>query len=139
MQLFSVQGVLIWYLPVSVSLSSMHICSHHNFLELQVLYVPPPDAQGRHEILRIHTRKMKLGEDVSLGEIAERTELFTGADLEGLCREAGMAALRADLSASSIHKAHFEAAIRSLRPSLTKAEVDEYAAAAIHGSSARKN
>lgn len=104
-----------------------------------VLYVPPPDAQGRHEILRIHTRKMKLGEDVSLGEIAERTELFTGADLEGLCREAGMAALRADLSASSIHKAHFEAAIRSLRPSLTKAEVDEYAAAAIHGSSARKN
>ncbi|EMS48171.1 Cell division control protein 48-like protein B [Triticum urartu] len=49
-----------------------------------VLYVPPPDAQGRHEILRIHTRKMKLGEDVDLGEIAERTELFTGADLEGL-------------------------------------------------------
>lgn len=84
-----------------------------------VLYVPPPDVQGRHEILRIHTRKMKLGEDVDLVKIAECTELFTGADLEGLCREAGMAALREDLSANSIHKAHFEAARRSLRPSLT--------------------
>jgi len=37
---------------------------------------------------------MKLGEDVDLWKIAECTELFTGADLEGLCREAGMAALR---------------------------------------------
>ncbi|KQJ83384.1 cell division control protein 48 homolog B isoform X1 [Brachypodium distachyon] len=104
-----------------------------------VLYVPPPDVQGRHEILRIHTRKMKLGEDVDLVKIAECTELFTGADLEGLCREAGMAALREDLSANSIHKAHFEAARRSLRPSLTKAEIDEYAAAAIHGLSTRKH
>jgi len=40
---------------------------------------------------------MKLGEDVDLWKIAECTELFTGADLEGLCREAGMAALREDL------------------------------------------
>lgn len=104
-----------------------------------VLYVPPPDVQGRHEILRIHTRKMKLGEDVDLVKIAECTELFTGADLEGLCREAGMAALREDLSANSIHKAHFETARRSLRPSLTKAEIDEYAAAAIHGLSTRKH
>ena len=82
---------------------------------------------------------MKLGEDVDLTKIADRTELFTGADLEGLCREAGMLALREDLTASSIQKAHFEAAVRSLKPSLTKAEVDEYAAAAIHGPSTRKH
>jgi SpoVK/Ycf46/Vps4 family AAA+-type ATPase len=82
---------------------------------------------------------MELGEDVDLGKIAERTELFTGADLEGLCREAGMLALREDITASSIDKAHFEAAVRSLKPSLTKPEVDEYAAAAIHGPSTRKH
>ncbi|KAK1642626.1 hypothetical protein QYE76_060431 [Lolium multiflorum] len=104
-----------------------------------LLYVPPPDVQGRHEILRIKTRKMKLGEDVDLWKIAERTELFTGADLEGLCREAGMLALREDLTAPSIDKAHFEAAVRSLKPSLTKAEVDQYTAAAIHGPSTRKH
>ncbi|RLM73814.1 hypothetical protein C2845_PM15G13230 [Panicum miliaceum] len=74
----------------------------------KVLYVPPPDVEGRYEILHIHTRKMKLGEDVDLWKIAECTELFTGADLEGLCREAGMAALREDLSASFIRNTHFQ-------------------------------
>ncbi|KAF8658797.1 hypothetical protein HU200_059284 [Digitaria exilis] len=105
----------------------------------KVLYVPPPDVEGRYEILRIHTRKMKLGEDVDLWKIAECTELFTGADLEGLCREAGMAALREDLSATTIHNAHFQTARSSLRPSLTKAVVDEYANAAINDPSTRKH
>ncbi|OEL12565.1 Cell division control protein 48-like protein B [Dichanthelium oligosanthes] len=104
-----------------------------------VLYVPPPDVEGRYEILRIHTRKMKLGEDVDLWKIAECTELFTGADLEGLCREAGMAALREDLSASLIRNTHFQAARSSLRPSLTKAVVDEYSNAAINDPSTRKH
>ncbi|TVU15374.1 hypothetical protein EJB05_38892 [Eragrostis curvula] len=103
-----------------------------------VLYIPPPDVEGRYEILRIHTRKMKLGEDVDLWKIAECTELFTGADLEGLCREAGMAALREDLSANSIRNTHFQAARNSLNPSLTKAVVDEYANAAINDSSTRR-
>ncbi|KAL6650976.1 hypothetical protein ACP70R_009901 [Stipagrostis hirtigluma subsp. patula] len=104
----------------------------------RVLYVPPPDVEGRYEILRIHTRKMKLGEDVDLWKIAECTELFTGADLEGLCREAGMAALREDLSASLIHNTHFQAARRALRPSLTKAVVDEYSNASINDPSTRR-
>lgn len=95
----------------------------------KVLYVPPPDVEGRFEILRIHTRKMKLGEDVDLWKIAECTELFTGADLEGLCREAGMAALRENISASLIRNTHFEAARSSLRPSLTKAVLDMYSQA----------
>ncbi|PWZ46005.1 Cell division control protein 48 B [Zea mays] len=104
-----------------------------------VLYVPPPDVEGRHEILRIHTRKMKLGEDVDLWKVAECTELFTGADLEGLCREAGMAALREDISASLIHDAHFQAARSSLSPSLTKAVVDEYSKVDINDPSSRKH
>jgi SpoVK/Ycf46/Vps4 family AAA+-type ATPase len=75
---------------------------------------------------------MKLGKGVDLWKIAECTELFTGADLEGLCREAGMAALREDLSANSIHNTHFQAARSSLRPSLTKAVVDKYLNATIN-------
>jgi SpoVK/Ycf46/Vps4 family AAA+-type ATPase len=108
-------------------------------IDLQVLYVPPPDVEGRYEILRIHTRKMKLGEDVDLWKIAECTELFTGADLEGLCREAGMAALREDLLASSVCNTHFQAARSSLRPSLTKEVVDKYSNAAINDPSTRKH
>ncbi|CAN6362698.1 unnamed protein product [Urochloa humidicola] len=114
----------------------------------KVLYVPPPDMEGRYEILRIKTRKMKLGEDVDLWKIAECTELFTGADLHGLCNEAGMEALREYLTASSIHNKHsfqkihnkhFQAVLSSLRPSLTKAVLDEYLNAAINDPSTRKH
>lgn len=82
---------------------------------------------------------MELGEDVDLWKIAECTDLFTGADLKGLCNEAGMAALREDLSASLVHNKHFQAARSSLRPSLTKAVVDKYLNAAINDPSTRKH
>ncbi|KAJ4812562.1 Cell division control 48-B-like protein [Rhynchospora pubera] len=94
-----------------------------------VLYVPPPDLEGRHEILKIHTRKMMLSEDVDLLTIAQQTELFTGADLECLCREAGMLALREDLMATCIQSRHFLVARSSLSPTLTKSMVDKYASA----------
>ena len=54
-----------------------------------------PDKVGRREILEIHTRGMPLAENVNLDELSEATHGFVGADLEALCREAAMAALRA--------------------------------------------
>ncbi|MGB9792257.1 MAG: CDC48 family AAA ATPase [Thermacetogeniaceae bacterium] len=57
-----------------------------------------PDQRGRLEILRIHTRGMNLAEDVSLEHLAAVTHGFVGADLEALCREAGMNALRRALA-----------------------------------------
>ncbi|XP_058080438.1 cell division control protein 48 homolog B isoform X2 [Magnolia sinica] len=92
-----------------------------------VLYVPPPDLEGREEILRVHTRRMKLGEDVNLRQLAEDTDLFTGAELAGLCNEAGMLALREDISATAIFNHHFWTARNSLRPALTKLQIDQYA------------
>jgi transitional endoplasmic reticulum ATPase len=53
-----------------------------------------PDENGRLEILRIHTRNMKLGEDVDLEEIARQTHGFVGADLAALCTEAAMQCIR---------------------------------------------
>jgi len=66
-----------------------------------------PDRQGRLEILQIHTRGMPLAEDVDLSRIADVTHGFVGADLEALCKEAAMRALRRmlpniDLEAESI-------------------------------------
>ena len=66
-----------------------------------------PDRQGRLEILQIHTRGMPLAEDVNLGKLADITHGFVGADLEALCKEAAMRALRRilpslDLEAESI-------------------------------------
>ncbi|XP_052186837.1 cell division control protein 48 homolog B [Diospyros lotus] len=91
-----------------------------------VLYVPPPDLEARYEILRVHTRNMKVGDDVDLKNIAEDTELFTGAELEGLCREAGIVALREDISANVVCNKHFQTARKSLKPALTREEVDSY-------------
>ncbi len=53
-----------------------------------------PDQRGRLEILHIHTRGMPLTEDVDLEKLAQGTHGFVGADLEALCREAAMSALR---------------------------------------------
>ncbi len=60
-----------------------------------------PNAAGRLQILRIHTRAMPLAPDVRLEEIAEHTHGFVGADLEALCQEVGIIALRRFLSTSS--------------------------------------
>ncbi len=53
-----------------------------------------PDKYGRLEILHIHTRGMPLAEDVDLERLSQITHGFVGADLEALCREAAMIALR---------------------------------------------
>jgi transitional endoplasmic reticulum ATPase len=53
-----------------------------------------PDRDGREEILRIHTRSIPLADDIDLGEYAERTHGFVGADLENLLRESVVTALR---------------------------------------------
>ncbi|KAJ7943332.1 cell division cycle 48 [Quillaja saponaria] len=91
-----------------------------------VLYVPPPDLEARYEILHVHTRNMKISNGVDLRKIAEDTELFTGAELEGLCREAGIVALREDISATVVCDRHFQTVKNSLKPALTREEVDSY-------------
>ncbi|MBN2095382.1 MAG: CDC48 family AAA ATPase [Candidatus Aenigmarchaeota archaeon] len=53
-----------------------------------------PNQEGRLEILQIHSRNMPLAEDVDLKSISEKTYGFVGADLEALCKEAAMHALR---------------------------------------------
>ncbi|KVH97712.1 hypothetical protein Ccrd_000188 [Cynara cardunculus var. scolymus] len=95
--------------------------------EAKVLHVPPPDLEARYEILRVHTRGMKISVDVDLRQLAEDTEYFTGAELEGLCREAGIVALREDITASIVHARHFQTVRCSLKPALTKQEIDSYA------------
>ncbi|NXC75455.1 SPA5L protein, partial [Anhinga anhinga] len=53
----------------------------------KVIYIPPPDLKGRLSILKICTEKIPLDTDVSLQDVATRTDLFSGADIENLCKE----------------------------------------------------
>ena len=58
------------------------------------VYVGLPDIKGRAEILKVHARGKRLGDDVDLKDIAKGTPGFTGADLENLLNEAALLAVR---------------------------------------------
>ena len=58
------------------------------------IHIGPPDAAARREILAIHTRNQPLAADVDLDALSVATEGCSGADLAGICRVAGMAAVR---------------------------------------------
>ena len=61
--------------------------------------VPAPDLKGREEILKVHAKKVKLGEDVDLKQVAKGTPGFVGADLANVINEAAILAARADKNA----------------------------------------
>jgi len=60
----------------------------------RLLHVPPPNEKARLEIFRIHTRKTPLAKDVSLQKLVAETEGCMGSDMEAICREATMTAIR---------------------------------------------
>lgn len=91
-----------------------------------LLYVPPPDHPGRLEAFRIHTRKKKLAADVELKRLADLSEGFTGADIEGVCREAAFVALRESIDAAEIAMRHFEQALASTESSVDKSTLQLY-------------
>jgi transitional endoplasmic reticulum ATPase len=92
----------------------------------ELIYVGPPDAIGRAQILAIHTSGMPLAKDVKLKKLAERTERFTGADLEDLVRRAGLIALRRNLKSGDVTMADFEASLAETRASVTPEMLEEY-------------
>ena len=92
----------------------------------RVIYVPPPDEKSRYQILRIYTKKMPLAPDVSLRELAARTEWYSGADLAALCREAAINALRRNLDAEYVTMEDFEEALRTVKPSISPQLVKDY-------------
>ena len=86
----------------------------------KLIYVPAPNEEGRLKILEVHTKNMPLAGDVDLNEIARRTEHYSGADLEALCREAALFALRENIHAREVKMEHFEKAMEKVKPSLSK-------------------
>ena len=92
----------------------------------RLLLIPGPDKKSRFEIFKIHTKDMPLATDVLLDELAEKTVGFSGADIEALCRESAMLALRDDINVKEICKAHFDRALAEARGSLTDDVIKYY-------------
>ncbi|WP_121744964.1 AAA family ATPase [Natronorubrum halophilum] len=94
-----------------------------------------PDAEGRKEILEVHTRGMPLDDDVSVDAIARRTHGFVGADLDAVASEAAMAAIRGRPTEAddrsewnrnpTVTKSHFDSALATIEPSAMREYVAE--------------
>jgi proteasome regulatory subunit len=78
----------------------------------RIIEIPLPDAKGRLEILKIHSRKMQLI-GVDLNEITAMTENATGAELQAVCREAGMIAVRRE--AAAVERRDFTDAVHKVK------------------------
>src|SRR5947209_5944461 len=83
----------------------------------RILLVPTLNKDARLAILKVHTRTMPL-EGVDLEELAVDLDSYSGADIEGLCREAAMIALREAKHAKKVTTAHFQEAMKVVRPSI---------------------
>jgi transitional endoplasmic reticulum ATPase len=91
----------------------------------RMVLVSVPDKETRLQIFKVHTKKMPL-KGVDLNKLADATKNYVGADIEGLCREAGMQALRRDPAAKEVTMANFEAALKVVRPSVTEEIIKYY-------------
>jgi len=85
----------------------------------RIVLIPIPDKKERKHIFQIHTKNMHL-KNVNMEKLAEKTEGYVGADIEAVCREAAIHALREDITARSVSMKHFEKALEDVRPSVTK-------------------
>ncbi len=99
----------------------------------RLLYVSPPDRDSRIQIMKIHTRKKPLAEDVTIEQLVDHTDGYTGADIASLSSAAVMLALREYVSKYPdpkesdkhlqeliIHMHHFEEAMKKIRPLSTQ-------------------
>jgi transitional endoplasmic reticulum ATPase len=85
----------------------------------RLIYVPEPDEKSRLQILKLYTTGMPLNKDVDLTQVAVQTKYYSGADLENICREAAMHALRRDIAASEVTMKDFQDALKEVGPSVS--------------------
>lgn len=82
----------------------------------RLIEIPIPDKEARLSILKIHTSKMPIDADVDLNLLAASTEKYSGAELENICREAGMMAIRE--GRKSVSMKDFVKALNDIEPAL---------------------
>jgi transitional endoplasmic reticulum ATPase len=83
------------------------------------ILTPLPDEESRKKIFKIHTKDMPLSKDVKISKLAEMTDGYVGADIEALCREAAMLALRKTMKAKEVSADNFEEAMKVIRPTMS--------------------
>ena len=90
------------------------------------ILVPAPDEKSRLQVLKIHTKNMPVEKGVDVSKMAKEMDGYTGADIENVCREAGLNALRENINAKIVSRKHFEAALKKVRPSVDAKTIEYY-------------
>ncbi|MDA1362008.1 AAA family ATPase [Glycomyces luteolus] len=90
----------------------------------RLVYVPPPDAVGRADILRANAKNVPFADDVDLDQVADELWLYSAADCAALVREAALTAMRESLEASIVTASHVAQAMERVRPSLDPEQLE---------------
>jgi len=85
----------------------------------RLIYVPEPIEEGRYAVFKIHVKNIPLAKDVDIRELARITKGYSGADIESVCREAAMIALRRDINSKEVTLADFQEALKRTGPSIS--------------------
>jgi SpoVK/Ycf46/Vps4 family AAA+-type ATPase/intein/homing endonuclease len=93
----------------------------------KLIRVNAPDEKARLAIFKVHSKGVPLAKDVSLEELANKTDGFSGADIEGLIRESALIALQeSNMKANTVEKKHVDAALQKVMPSISKETEEAY-------------
>jgi transitional endoplasmic reticulum ATPase len=90
----------------------------------KLVFVEPPDAEARREILRTAGKSIPLAEDVDLDTLADELDGYSAADCVALLRESALTAMRRSIDAADVTSADVAAARQNVRPSLDPVQVD---------------
>ena len=90
----------------------------------RLVFVEPPDAAARREILRTAGKSIPLSADVNLDEVAAGLDGYSAADCVALLREAALTAMRCSIDAADVTAADLEAARKTVRPSLDALQLE---------------
>jgi len=94
----------------------------------RLLLTDTPEKASRLAIFKIHTEGMPLAKDVNLDKLAEKTVGYVGSDIEAVCRESAMLALRDSIKAKDVKKKYFDEALAKVKLSVSKEAMDKYKA-----------
>ncbi|MCD1294535.1 AAA family ATPase [Methanocella sp. CWC-04] len=105
----------------------------------RLLYIAPPDEKSRVDIFKIHLKGKPIDKDVNVEDLARRTPHYVGADIEAVCREASMLAIRDHITTGmtpeqakqnadkiKISMKHFDAALKKVKPTTSRDMMHRY-------------
>jgi len=95
----------------------------------KIIYMPLPDKEGRRQIFKVHTKNFPLCDDVNFDKLAEKTERYSGADIQNLCMEAARKVAKIASETNEVipvSMEHFISILSTIKPSVSISDLQDY-------------